>query len=329
MQVKAMPGLVELSAGPWTAEVFPAFGMNTIALSFYGRPILRTPFSWRELEDAPYAYGAPILLPPNRTDGGCFTFDGECYQLPLNDKERESNLHGVLYQRPFAVLERTERSILAAYENTGDDYPFPFFMEVRCTLGRSGYQQKFVIKNTGTGDMPLTFGLHTTFLEQAMFRVDIGARWILDERLLPTGDLEPLQGEEASYPRGARFQGQKIHGFYTAAGHTAQIGDILYTVSENFDHWVLWNGNGDEGFCTIEPLQGGINALNSGKGLIRLKPGERTVFEADFRHVGSAKSGAPCMLYIPDGQGRGVSKTLPAVKQYRRCPPPDRCWPHL
>ncbi|MCI8810266.1 MAG: aldose 1-epimerase [Oscillibacter sp.] len=326
MRGKTMPMLIELAAGPWAACILPAFGMNTVSLSFYGKPILRAPPSLRKLEEDSCAYGIPVLLPPNRTDQGRFTFDGICYQLPQNDQTLKCNLHGVLHQRPFTIMERTKYAVLAVYESAGEDYPFSFSLEVLCKLDRAGYRQQFVIKNTGNQDMPLTFGLHTTFLEQGLLRVDLGKRWVLNERMLPTGEVEPLRQEEAAYLRGGRFRGQKIHGFYTASGHTAQIGNILYTVSENFDHWVLWNGDGKQGFCTIEPLQGGINALNSGEGLIRLKPGQRAVFETNFQYAEARKSGLPCLLYIPDGVGGGMSRTPTGGKQYRRCPPPDRYW---
>ena len=325
MQKRGASGVVELAAGPWAAQVLPARGMNTIALSFYGRPILRTPLSRREWRENPCAFGTPVLLPPNRTDRGRFVFDGACYQLPLNDVELDNHLHGVLHQRPFTVLDRSGRSVLGVYENDGSDYPFPFSMEVRCVLERAGYRQKFTVKNTGTRDMPLTFGLHTTFLEQALFRVDIGKRWVLDDRLLPTGDLAQLQREELAYLRGTCSRGKAIQGFYTAAGHTAQVGDILYEVSENFDHWVLWNGGGNQGFCTIEPLQRGVNALNSGRGLIRLKPGEAAAFETQFRYADPAKHGRPCALYI-DALGRNAPKNTGCEKRYRRCPPADRLW---
>ena len=299
-----IPGLVELTAGPWAAALLPAFGMNTVALSFYGMPVLRTPPSLDALEENPSGYGTPLLLPYDSGWGG----------LPMGGGPP---LQGELFRRPFTVMERKEHSVLALFENSGGDSP-PFSVEARCILARSGFRQEFAVKNTGSGGLPLTFGLYTTFFEPPQFRVDVGRRMALNEQRFPTGECLPLQGEELSIPLGVRPQGRAIQGLYTAAGHTAQVGDILYRVSENFDRWLLWNGDGRQGFCTIGPLQGGGKPGTP----LWLEPGGCIVFEAAFCYAENRAGGRPCTLYISNGSQRGGPGAPTGGKHYRRCPPP-------
>ena len=56
-------------------------------------------------------------------------------------------------------------------------------------------------------------------------------------------------------------------------------GSFFYRVSENFDQWILWNGSGKQGFISIEPQQGAVNALNSGEGLLTLLPEETECYQ--------------------------------------------------
>ncbi|WP_308589133.1 aldose 1-epimerase [uncultured Oscillibacter sp.] len=269
-----MNDVISLTHGPWRALVVPGCGLNTVSLTCRGAPILRPPPSLAALEAEPCLYGIPLLLPPNRTGGGTFSFGGTAYRLPVNEPQTGNHLHGLLCRAPFTVTERTEHTLSAVYVNDGACFPFPFSIRGDYTLSGGGFSQTFSIRNTGGADMPLTFGLHTVFAEQPRFRVPISRRWAVDGRHLPTGALLPLTAQEQSYRQGTHSRGRSVRGFFTAAGSTAQIGAMCYTVSPLFDQWVLWNGDGQSGFCAIEPLQGAVNALNSGVGLRRLRPGE-------------------------------------------------------
>ena len=269
-----MRNAVRLTAGLWQAEILPDFGMNTIKLTCGGNPVLRSPETTEALAEKPSNYGVPLLLPPNRTEDGRFCFDGKEYSLPINEPAFHNHIHGVVLRSRFRVTEQTENSVAAVYENQGTDFPFPYRLAVRFVLTEEGYRQDFTVTNTGSADMPLTFGLHTVFAEQSQFQVPIGKRWVINERFLPTGVLEERTEDAESYRTGTASRGKLVRGFYTSEGSTARIGRFRYWVSEAFDQWVLWNGNGSQGFCAIEPLQGAVNALNTGEGLLRLQPGE-------------------------------------------------------
>lgn len=277
-----MKEMVVLQYGAWQARILPEMGMNTLSLTYEGCPVLRTPESLQALLESPSVYGVPILLPPNRTEGGRFCFDGVQYHLPINEPAFHNHLHGAVLSSAFAVTRQTQQEVTAVYENDGGDFPFPYRLEVCFCLTEKGYRQTFAVTNTGNKDMPLTFGLHTIFASQCRIQVPIGKRWRVNDCYIPTGELEELSEEARSYRRGMCPEGKLVRGFYTAEGNTARVGDFCYRVSENFDQWVLWNGDGDQGFCAIEPLRGAVNALNSGVGLLRLAPGETERFETEI-----------------------------------------------
>lgn len=221
----------------------------------------------------------PLLLPPNRTAGGAFTFQGTTYHLPINEPVYGNHIHGSLARMPFRVTEQTATSVTGFYENRGECYPFPFAITVTHCLTETGTQHLFTLCNTGPKTMPLAFGLHIAFRAKPFFAVPIGQRWEVDERYIPTGRLLPLTSEETAYRDGSdACSGKLIRGFYTAAGHTARIGGLCMNAAEPFNQWVLWNGDGTQDFICIEPMSGAVNALNSGVGLVQLQPGEAKTY---------------------------------------------------
>lgn len=265
--------MMYLQAGDWTARIAPETGGDVAGLQYNRRNVLVPQGS----HENPVLHGAPILLPANRTRDGQFSFAGRTYTLPVNEELSHSNLHGQVYSQPFQVCAYSDTSITMTYQNKGESYPFPFTLTVVYTLSPEGFTQRYEI--VGEEDFPLTFGLHTTFAEPPRFSVPLKAREERDARFLPTGEVAPLNPSEQQFVSGSSSCGRKISGYYLAAGHTAQIGDFRYTVSGLFDRWILYNGGGNAGFLCVEPQCGGVDGLNTQKGKLVLRAGQRAVFE--------------------------------------------------
>lgn len=275
--------MILLRAGNWECAVEPRWGMNPAMLQYAGEAVLRPPETEEALAQRPCVYGSALLLPANRTAGGQFAFDGREYALPLNDPAGNNHVHGFVNCSEFAVDSADEQTVCAHLENRGEIYPFPFRLEVCYRLTEDGFFQTFRVVNTGEGRMPFTFGLHTNFAEPAILQVPIGQRWEKDTSHIPTGVLLPLDDREQAYRDGFRPDKKPVTGLFTSVGHRAVIGDYDYEVSENFDQWVLWNGNGQQMFVSVEPQSGAVNGLNSGVGLQVLEPGGQAVFQT---HIG-------------------------------------------
>ncbi|MBQ4298526.1 MAG: aldose 1-epimerase [Clostridia bacterium] len=274
---------VKLACGPWSAEILPEKGANTVRLARDGRDILRPLEDPAQLEENPFLRGTPILLPANRTDGAVFSFDGRRYTLPLNEPELGNNLHGILWSLPFTVLSATKAAASFRLDNTGAYYPFPFRLTVSVRLDEEGYHSAFEVENSGETDMPLTFALHTTFLQNGSIRAPLAEAHRFDRRMLPVC-FGPLDETEKKIVSGFDPRGTALVGYYRSCGHTARIGDFLYTVSENFDYWVLFNADGNQDYVCVEPQAGRVNGLNDG-GFLRLAPGRTERFETSITRI--------------------------------------------
>jgi len=275
----AFSGSVRHQLGQWTAEILPGFGMNVISLRENGKPVLREPKDFETLENSPYLHGIPLLFPANRTEGGRFVFGGNTYTLPLNEPLRNNHIHGLMYNAPFTVTEKTASSVTAEYINTSERYPFPFIMTVKDSLSESGFERILTLRNTGGGSMPYTLAFHTAFVSPEKFSAPIERRFLVNEFFIPTGETRPLTPEETAYRSGASCEDRKISGFFTSCGNTVRLDGIVFTVSDNFDEWILFNAGGGQGFFCAEPQAGKVNGLNTENGHKLLMPGE----EAEYR----------------------------------------------
>ncbi len=270
--------MILLENNGWQADILPEHGMNTIRLCRNGEHILRDPAGAEGVETS-CLHGSPLLLPPNRTEDGIFTFDGKTYVLPVNETDRNNHLHGFLRCQAFTVTEQSQSHVTAHYENKGDIFPFPFAIRVTCRLEEDGYRQSYTVQNTGSTAMPLTFALHTNFEEKDHFCVPIEKCFPVNDRFIPQGAPVALDARQRQYRDGMRPDGGNVDGFYTSGGNTARIGGVAYTVSENFNQWILFNKYGGHGFLCIEPQCGAVNCLNNGYGLGRLEPGQSETFQ--------------------------------------------------
>lgn len=246
----------------WHAEISACRGANIVNLRYNGENVLNPLESEKQWEENPFVQGSPLLFPANRTAGAKFSFGGAEYSLPVTDKKNNLNLHGLLYAKIFSVVKAKSDRIVLQYENSGGIYPFDFLITAEYKLQNSGLKQVFTIENRSKTDMPYTFALHTSFAEPYYFSVPISLAQEKNDRHIPTGRYIPLTDCEALYASGLDPRGIPISGYYKANGKTAIIGNYSYTVSEAFDHFVLYNAGGNSGYLCVEPQVGAVNGLN-------------------------------------------------------------------
>lgn len=286
-----MKDTVILKSGKWTAGVNPRLGGNLISLSYDGKDVLRPLENEEQLSVNPYIQGAPILLPANRTYLGKFSFEGVEYTLPINEPRTNSHLHGLVHRQPFAIIESSETSITMEFINTdGKVYPFDFRITATYSIDEEGLSQRFEITNIGKSTMPYTFCLHTTFKQPDVrftFPLKIKQEAIND---IPTGRYVELSEVEKKFVTGSPAKDVTACGYYLAAGHTVTVDEFVYTVSDNFDHWITWNAHGKKDYICLEPQAGKVNGLNIDDGHVLLKSGETHVYTTRFTRDANFKA---------------------------------------
>jgi aldose 1-epimerase len=304
-----------MSAGSYEAVVLPETGANLIKLvnTYYGVELLRTPESLETLKERPQIYGIPVLFPPNRIDNGRFNSVGRNYSFPVNELDKNNHIHGFLHSckwdsdidKDYSKDTVNARLSFKATESTNFFKYFPHDFEINLlySLSPQGLKQEISVINQGTGQMPMGLGFHTAFNtpfhpesreEDYRIRVSAGKRWILNDRLLPTGNFKDLDDIEKKFKTTGISPSEIImDNHYTAEPfdingtffHGALIEDIskklrlVYETGNKYKHWTIWNNGGHKGFVCPEPQSWAINAPNINlpdeiTGFLTLKPGE-------------------------------------------------------
>ena len=201
--------LITLEAQSERAVIVPGAGCQCLSYRAGTLEVIAgpaNPDAWRE---HPHRGGIPILFPwPSRVAGARFTFQGREYRLPINEPARGNAIHGFACERAFRVTRRGPYFVTAIldsadYPDLNAIWPWPFTLEIDYEVG-NGLRLKARVSNTGDSVMPFGFGAHPYFhaplnpkgaRDAMMIQLDANARWLLDARLVPTGEMEPLAGK--------------------------------------------------------------------------------------------------------------------------------------
>jgi aldose 1-epimerase len=207
----------------WIAEIVLSTGGNLIRLEHVPSSlnILRTPKSIKEYTEKPEVWGVPVLFPPNRIEGGRFTFNGREYNFPINEEKFNNHLHGFLSRRPWRMAESevvdNSLKIVLEFENTSNSDFFCFFPhEFIFRLSYVFYEDKVVqhisVKNKSDSPMPFGLGFHTAIKlpfgnfecaeekhasEKCFVKISASENyWQTSPRHLPTGKMFSIETDK-------------------------------------------------------------------------------------------------------------------------------------
>lgn len=294
-------------------KVVPSWGSNLISIveKETNTELLRTPATLEEYLEVPMLYGTPILFPPNRIDKGAFTYNGHSYQFDVNEVNRQNHSHGFVHDKNWELIkaEVSGETVEVVTEFDSSKFPdvirqFPHHFILRMSYHLDGHvlSKNAEVINKSGNTLPLGLGYHTTFFfpeNLAKLSVHADKRWVLNERMLPTGELEeiPFANE---LKNGSSFNEIDLDDAFLAAHneeglqqaklvYTSLGLEVLYNTDENFTQWVVFNMGGHHGFICPEPYTWVTNAPNlelpaSLTGLQGLEPNESKLFKTSI-HV--------------------------------------------
>ena len=200
--------------GGATAEVWPALGFNCVRWSVRTAsggvgPVFYTAPDW-ETNPVPTRSGHPILFPfPNRLKHGHFTFEGNSYQLPLNESSGKHAIHGFTPKSAWRVVGVTATDNAA--EITGEFqisvdrpdvltcWPGDSILTVTYRLTASALEVRCRVRNPGPGNVPFGLGYHQYFglpslpdepVEGMVIEAPAASLWVA-ENSLATGEKVP------------------------------------------------------------------------------------------------------------------------------------------
>ena len=229
-----------------TAELELAHGGARVVVTSHGGGIR----AWEGVLDG-YPEGQParsargqVLIPwPNRITDGRYEWDGETYQLPLN--EPPYAIHGLVRDAEWEVAGP---GAFAYVLEPSAGYPFRLKLRVEYSLDANGLTVRDVVENVGDRAAPFAAGHHPYVARHADEVFGKGVQ---------RDDAEPFGGEIA-------------------------IADVTVWGDEHWKWVQLYTGDTRPDVArrsvAVEPMTAQKDAFRTGDDVIRLEPGD--VFDA-------------------------------------------------
>lgn len=234
-----------------------------------------------------------------RLRDGRYTFEGRSYEFQ-NKFSDGTAIHGILFDKPFTVLEKNtqhnEASILLTHQYKHEDpaYPFDYSIDVKYTLKKDGQLWlETTVKNDSNTAIPIADGWHPYFTLEGEVN-----NWLLsfrskqnvafDEKLIPTGQMKEVSAHYTPAKIGTEFFD---HCFLldpdtsspAATLENPDNGLRLSLYPDNNYPYIQIYTPPDRKSIAIENLSSAPDAHNNGLGLIVLQPGTTQSFSVLYQ----------------------------------------------
>ena len=280
--------LIILEAGDYRATV-ASVGAGLVGLSFQGQDIV-LPFPEDEL---PPAYAGKVLMPwPNRVGGGAYTFDGQRYELPVNEASTGSALHGLALWNAWQVEQRSNSEAVLTHLLHGEPgYPFQLSLSARYTLDAgTGLQVELQAANCGTKTAPYGCGSHPYItvggedVDNCELSFLAGKVLLTDHKLQPT-ELLDTAGTDFEFSEARMLGSQSLDHAFTdlpegdwkvmLRNPALKLAAVVEASGTDAPWLQLYSGElrGRKGLA-VEPMTCPPDAFNSGQDLAVLEPGQ-------------------------------------------------------
>lgn len=291
-----------ISCGAYKATV-TELGAGLRSLTYEGSDIL---VSYDPNALVPCCNGYVLVPFPNRLEDGEYSFEGKDYSIPIDERERQTALHGFGYRYMWTLESLTDNSVTLSWRSPAlSGYPFDVVVTVSYTLKEDGLQMTCTATNHDRRNAPWAFGVHpwlsngkagygneTIEHDNAQCSLQLRCnRHIVSSpsRLLPQSE-EAVDGTAYDLRNVTSLAGKVFDDAWTAVeraedGSTTAIFtrpdgiQVHLTGDSTINAWQVCTGTGfpDEAHpagVAVEAMTAYANAFRSGKYLVTIAPNE-------------------------------------------------------
>ncbi|KAA1424966.1 galactose mutarotase [Mumia zhuanghuii] len=274
--------MISLASGSWTATIDP-YGAGLASLRRDGRDVVVP----RVAGDGgfPFYRGAVLAPWPNRLEDGAYDFGGRSHQVPVNEPEGGTALHGLVVERAWTVVDQRGDAVrLTVDVPRSDGYPYAVRLDLAYQLGPDGLASELVATNDGAEPAPYGCGVHPYLVldEGEATEVELGAGRYLEsspDRKLPVG-LHDVDGSAYDFRVPRPLDGAELDTPYTDLVRsddgvvTVRVGRTVLRGTEGV-RWIQVYTPVGRGSLAVEPCSSPANAFRTGQDLVVLAPGEQ------------------------------------------------------
>jgi aldose 1-epimerase len=282
--------LTESSTG--SSAIISPVGAALFSLNLAGNQIVE-----KLATDRPELYAGVVMAPwSGRVAAGAWVHpDGRKFQFPINEPARKNALHGLVFDKEFAVARSTESSVELAVEIApSEGYPFHLKLAIAYELDGGELICSFAVKNLSTEKAPFGLGFHPYFStkwlgDEVSITNKAKTVYVLDQNLIDTG-TQPTSISSKDLAVGKFAVGASLDDDFTDLDFVAGVSRTTLSNSAGsgieiwqedvFRHNVIYTTdayeaeNGTVTAVAIEPCISAVNVLNSHSDLLWLQPNQ-------------------------------------------------------
>ena len=287
-----------ISSGEWSAVV-TELGASLRELKWRGEDLI-VPFDPNKV--IPCCNGWVLAPYPNRVTNGQYSFDGEDYQMPIDEFDRQSSLHGYAYRYMWELVDLQESHVTLSWRSPDiAGYPFDITITATYALDENGLTETFTVHNNDSVKAPWAFGIHpwlangkqgATAAERdadsaaCHLQIKAASHVTVNEALIPTG-TEPVTGiydlNDGPTLEGRAFDDAWVDVERAADGTTTTTFtrpdgiEVKIIGDETINAWQCYTATGAP-FAehpygiAVEPMTAPANAFRTGDHLVTLAP---------------------------------------------------------
>ncbi|MCC2593129.1 aldose 1-epimerase family protein [Tessaracoccus sp. OS52] len=276
----------EITHGRYAA-VTTEVGATLRSLSVDGEELLWT-FGPDEIPRS--SQGLQLLPWPNRIADGAYRFAGSDQQLPINEVERNTALHGLNAGRAWELVAHTSDTVVQRHTfHPEPGWPGTLTASITHSLDDEGLRVEVQVVNDGASPLPYGYGVHPYFefgnLSEVELLLPFEQELTVDPaRLLPVS-VEPISAERdfraarplAEVEFDTAFTGPQSAEWAVELRGPARVVSIW---ADETLPWVqVYTTRPERHAIAVEPMTCGPDAFNEGPthaGMITLAPGQES-----------------------------------------------------
>lgn len=272
-----VPQVIGLRHGALRAALRPDLGGCLAGLWWHDEPVLRSVDDPAALAQVRGSAVYPLAPYSNRIGGCRFRWQGQAYSTQPNFGSSPHSIHGVGWQRAWAVASASDDDAVLTCRHTPDaDWPFALQLTQRITLRADGLAMRLACDSLDERVQPVGLGWHPFFPRRPGGRVSFAAtrRWDPDATELPvcTTPVDGVDAEVAALNLDHCFDGWPGEAWVQDERFTLRL-------TSSCRRLVVFTPPQAAHFC-VEPVSHVSNALQAAdplaQGIVALAPGART-----------------------------------------------------
>ena len=227
-------------------------------------------------------FASAILFPfTGRVKNNTYSFDDKKYKLELNLKEGGNALHGLVYNKPFEIIENkltkaaTHLKLKYSEVNKNQGFPFIYSIELHYTLSKDELKLDVTIENTDCNSFPYSIGWHPYFYTKDLYNsyltLDSNKKISFDDKMIPIEILD-VKTEDNLQIKDTEFDDCYILNNNKVCFKTPDY-SVEISSSSQENYLQIFTPKKPNSIA-IEPMTGLSNSFNNKLGLQVLKPSE-------------------------------------------------------